>query len=130
MFLRKRCSENMQQIYRRTPKPKCDFNKVAKQIYWNHTSAWVFSCKFRTPSPKNTSGWLHLIMPESYYKRCFDGALNTVVDLRGVFRTCQTSKMKAGNFIKKKLQHRCFPVNIAKFVRTPFPIEHLPWLLL
>ena len=27
--LRKRCSENMQQIYRRTPMPKCDFNKVA-----------------------------------------------------------------------------------------------------
>ena len=31
--LRKRCSENMQQIYRRTPMPKCDFNKVAKQPY-------------------------------------------------------------------------------------------------
>ena len=28
---RKRCSENMQQTYRRTPMPKCDFNKVAKQ---------------------------------------------------------------------------------------------------
>ena len=29
----KRCSENTQQIYRRTPMPKCDFNKVAKQLY-------------------------------------------------------------------------------------------------
>ena len=28
-----RCSENMQQIYRRTPMPKCDFNKVAVQLY-------------------------------------------------------------------------------------------------
>ena len=27
--LKKRCSENMQQIYRRTPMPKCDINKVA-----------------------------------------------------------------------------------------------------
>ena len=44
--LRKRCSKNMLQNYRRTPMPKCDFNKVAKQLYWNHTSAWVFSCKF------------------------------------------------------------------------------------
>ena len=26
--------------------PKCDFSKVAKQLYWNHTSAWVLSCKF------------------------------------------------------------------------------------
>ena len=24
------CSENMQQIYRRTPMPKCDFDKVSK----------------------------------------------------------------------------------------------------
>ena len=39
----KRCSGNMQQIYRRTPIPKCDSNKVAG---WNHTSARVFSCKF------------------------------------------------------------------------------------
>ena len=31
-----RCSENMQQIYRRTPTPKCDFNKVAKQLFRNH----------------------------------------------------------------------------------------------
>ena len=31
--LRKRCSENMQQIYRRTPMPKCDFNKVALHLY-------------------------------------------------------------------------------------------------
>ena len=29
-ILRKRCSENIQQIYRRTPMLKCDFNKVAK----------------------------------------------------------------------------------------------------
>ena len=28
--LRKRCSENMQQVYRKTPMPKCNFNKVAK----------------------------------------------------------------------------------------------------
>ena len=44
--LRKRCSENMQQIYKRLPMPKCDFNKVALQLYWYHNSAWVFSCIF------------------------------------------------------------------------------------
>ena len=43
--LKKRYSENMQQIYRRTRMSKCDFNKV-KQLYWNHTSAWRFSSKF------------------------------------------------------------------------------------
>ena len=30
---KKRYSKNMQQIYRRTPMLKCDFNKVAKQLY-------------------------------------------------------------------------------------------------
>ena len=30
----------MQQIYRKTPTPKCDFNKVALQLYWNRTSAF------------------------------------------------------------------------------------------
>ena len=33
------------------------------------------------------------------------------------------------NFIKKKrLCYRCFPVNFAKFPRTPFLTEHLRWL--
>ena len=39
-------------------------------------------------------------------------------------------RLKACDFIKKRLQHRCFPVNIAKFLRTAFFIEHLWWLLL
>ena len=43
---KKSCSENMQQIYRRTPMAKCDFNKIALQLHWNRTSAWVCSCKF------------------------------------------------------------------------------------
>ena len=32
--------------------------------------------------------------------------------------------------MKKGLQHRYFPVNIAKILRTAFFIEHLWWLLL
>ena len=30
--LKKRCSENMQQIYKRAPMPKYDFNKVASHF--------------------------------------------------------------------------------------------------
>ena len=60
----KRCSKNMQQIYRRTPMPKRNFNKVAKQFYWNHTSVWVLSCKFvayfQNTFPRKPSGWLLL----------------------------------------------------------------------
>ena len=33
------------------------------------------------------------------------------------------------NFIKKRLQHKCFSVNITKFLRAASFIEHLRWLL-
>ena len=46
VVLRKGCSENMQHIYKRTPIPTCDFNKVALELYWNRTLAWMFSCNF------------------------------------------------------------------------------------
>ena len=60
---KKKCSKNMQQTSGRTPMPKCDFNKVAKQLYrqlyWNPISAWVFSCKFAAYS-QNTFSLKHL----------------------------------------------------------------------
>ena len=45
---------------------KCDFNKVAKQLYRNHTSAWVFSCKFATDF-QNTIPLEHLWTAASGY---------------------------------------------------------------
>ena len=63
-LLKKKCSENMQQIYRRIPMPKCDFNKVAKQLYWNRTSAWVFSCKF-------TAYFQNIFFPGTPLDGCF-----------------------------------------------------------
>ena len=39
---RKSCSEIMQQIYRRTPMPKCNFNKVAKQNVQNFLLLFMF----------------------------------------------------------------------------------------
>ena len=54
----------MQQIYRRAPMPKCDFNKDALQLYWNHTSAWVISCKFAAYF-QNTFYWEYLRMAAS-----------------------------------------------------------------
>ena len=38
--------------------------------------------------------------------------------------------LRSATLLKRKLWHRCFPVNFAKFVRTPFLTEHLGWLLL
>ena len=39
-------------------------------------------------------------------------------------------KLKAFNFNKKTLQHRCFPVNFAKFLRTSCSQNTTGWLLL
>ena len=51
-FLRKRCSENMPQIYMRTPMPKCNFNNIAKQ---KCNFVLILLHIFRTTFPKNTS---------------------------------------------------------------------------
>ena len=37
--LGKGCSGHVRQVYGRAPVPKCDFNKVAKQLCWSHASA-------------------------------------------------------------------------------------------
>ena len=54
----KRCSKNMQQIYSRTPIPKCDFNKVAKQV--TGCSPVNLLHIFRIPFSKNNAGGLLL----------------------------------------------------------------------
>ena len=58
----------MQQIYRRTPMPKCDFNKVESCFATLLKSHFVMGVPvnllhiFRTPFPRNTSGWLLLFI--------------------------------------------------------------------
>ena len=42
----------------------------------------------------------------------------------------QASGVRPATLIRKTLWYRCFPVNFAKFLRTPFFKEHLWWLLL
>ena len=89
---RKRCSENMQQIYRRTPTLKCVFNCNFIQITLRHECSPANMLHiFRTPSPRNTFGWL-LLFPlfiEIYGRACKD-----------VFRT--QSKIYNGVFLQKQ----------------------------
>ena len=42
----------------------------------------------------------------------------------------KTVGVTACNFLTKRLQHKLFSVNIAKYLITAFFIEHLSWLLL
>ena len=46
VFLEKHVLKICSKFTGRTPMPKCDFNKVAKELYWNLTSTWAFSCKY------------------------------------------------------------------------------------
>ena len=66
-------------------------------------------------------------------KRNFQKQPFTVVLQNGVlknFAVFTGKHLQASNFIKKRFQNMCFPVNIAKFLRTASFIEHLRWLLL
>ena len=72
-----RCSENKQQIYRRTPMPKCDFNKVAEQssfieIALRHGCSPVNLMHiFRTLFSKNPTGGLLLMLSETLIYKLF-----------------------------------------------------------
>ena len=106
----KRCSENMQQIYSRTPMPKCGSSKVA--LYWNHTSAWVFSCKFAEYFHNTYGGlFLHsglmlfLLVTETYlnvavFRREDDGLLKCSLE-NGIWRKrVKSGKLKIFNFME------------------------------
>ena len=59
--LRKRCSENMQQMYMRAPTSKCDLLRNFIEIPLRHGCSSVNLLNiFRTPFPKNTPGGLLL----------------------------------------------------------------------
>ena len=62
--LRKRCSENMQQIYRRTPMPKCDLNSFNfTEITFQHGCSPVNLLHiFRTSFTLKTPEWLLLLL--------------------------------------------------------------------
>ena len=80
------------------------------------------------------------------YSGCLDRSSRPeVFCIRGVLRNftkftgkhlCQTflfnnvAGLRPATLLKKRLWRRCFPVNFVKFLRTPFFIEHLWWLLL
>ena len=42
----------------------------------------------------------------------------------------KVADLRPATLFKKRLWHRCFPVNFAKFLKIPIFKEHLRWLLL
>ena len=64
---------------------------------------------------------------------CKKGVLRNFAKLTGK-HLCQSlffnivAGLRPTTFLKKRLGHRCFSLNFAKFLRTPFLTEHLRWL--
>ena len=59
--------------------------------------------------------------PQKHPSRDNKSALGNFTTFTGK-HLCQ-SLFLACNLLKKRLWHRCFPVNVVKFLRTPFFIE-------
>ena len=75
--------------------------------------------------------YLRGICPEVFCKK---GALRNFAKFTGkpvpeplFYKSCWSQACK---FTKKRLRHKCFPVNFAKFLGTPCFTENLRWLLL
>ena len=91
---------------------------------------------------------------ENYFRNYFRIFTITHINTEAVTQTCSVKKVfleisensqentcardsfliklhaRPATLLKKRLWHRYFPVNFEKFLRTPFFIEHLRWLLL
>ena len=100
-----------------------------KQLYWNRTSAWLFSCKFaafqNVPSLKSTSDRLLLLLAQlkkrvemfrSSYPDEFLG--KGVLKIYSKFTGEHPSKCDFNKEIT--LRHGCSLVNLLQIFRAPF----------
>ena len=73
------------------------------KIFPNHQCSWIPETKFRDSHRKGSvkNGALKKFRK---FQRCLESLFNKVADL------------KAWNFIKNRLQHRFFPLKLAKFL--------------
>ena len=100
-------------------------------MYW-----WIVN----DPSfPKNSPKLIHIIIWQAINSRpevfCKKGVLRNFAKFTGK-HLCQSfffnkvAGLRPATLLKKRLWHRCFPKNFAKFLRAPSPTEHFQWLLL
>ena len=72
--------------------------------------------------PRATHNFIFCSTRQKYYFFCSENSIPIYISCG---RCCRPATL-----LKRRLWHRCFPMNLAKFLRTPFCIEHLWWLLL
>ena len=95
-----------------------------KSWTWNHDSVWIWKMIVHETGEVHKSSHLQMFFRI--------GVLKKIMIFTGKPQCWNLFliKMQAYNFLKKRLQCRCFPVDITKCFRTAFFVEHLWWLLL
>ena len=102
---------------------------VAESFYFHDSSRWFkrtplqfFLDKYLWYSEKLFS---KILLELLFYRSsrpdvfCKKGVIPNFAKFAGK-HPCQVSLLTKSFFKKKRLWHRCFPVNFAKFVKTPF----------
>ena len=85
---------------------------VSKILIYCLIHSYLSKNKSITPPPLTFSWAIYEFIRTSHWRWFMEKA---VLKNFAVF----TAKLQTWNFIKKRLQHRCFPLNIAKFLSTP-----------
>ena len=118
-------------------KKRCSYfeEHLPKTIFAMHTHHSLLLIRFTLYSAPSSSSSLLLLRGgslEMFYKK---GVLRYFAKFTGK-HLCQSldfnkiAGLRPATLLRKRLWNRYFPVNIMKFLRTPFVTEHLWWLLL
>ena len=99
---------------------------IIDRTFRTQCQKWFFYVQNRTGNTWYRSNRSQMFSKMGVLKILQTSQENTCV---GVFFK-RVAGLRLCNIIKKRLQHRCFAVKFAKFLRTSFLTEHLMWLLL
>ena len=106
----------------------CSFVPVSFCIFdYLYRDFWFFVDCFVT-SALSRSSHLEVFVKKVFLEISENSQENTCV--RVSFLVKLQTFMRPATLLKKRLWHRCFPVNFAKFIKTRFLTEHRRWLLL
>ena len=91
--------------------------------------AWRFVCPYDKPS------FFRIFRSSRPKVFCKKGVLKNFSKFTGKYLCEKLFLNKVADLmptalLEKRLSNRCLPVNFTKFLRTPFLIEHLWWLVL
>ena len=89
------------------------------QVRWYYISLFYFA-------KNQLERILNVRKSELVVQRCFVKKVVLEISQNSQENTCARVflSLRPASFLKKRLWHRCLPVNFAKFVRTPIVPEH------